>query len=322
MSHETILTAGASSNVRTKTGATTSQGKRMSRTILIEKPIIVLGCNRSGTTLLFRNLSEHPLTWSLYVESQDIFYEHFPLSLDYGDAVTTGMTGKGRYEVYRAFYERAHNKQHFKDSLLGWLPEKLLQRSVGNLYKRAPMRLVEKTPANCLRIPLLKQLFPDARFLFLIRRPEDTISSLMEGWKNWSRTPEGEEWKFGNWHYIAPPGWQNWRDKPLAEICAWQWMEANRTAWRDLHQHCAGQFLTLRHEDLMARPAEEYRKILDFCELPASAHMNRLLEKIPERVFTEGGSKPRPEKWRALHGRAIDSVAHLYEPLASQLYSA
>lgn len=294
----------------------------MSKTILIEKPIIIIGCNRSGTTLLFRNLSDHPHTWSLYVESQDIFYEQFPLSLDDGDAVRSGVSGKGRYEIYRAFYERSHNKQHFKDSWLGWLPERLLQRQVGKLYKRAPLRLVEKTPANCLRIPLLKQLFPDAKFLFLVRRPEDTISSLMEGWKNWSRTPKGEPWKYTDWHYIRPPGWQEWRDRPLEEICAFQWMEANRTAWRDLHEHCKGMFATLRHEDLMADPLREYQRILDFCELPVSGHLNKLLEAIPERVFTEGGSKPRPKKWQEMHGQAIDSVAHLYAPVASQFYPA
>ncbi|HUF76891.1 MAG TPA: hypothetical protein VMM35_11465, partial [Longimicrobiales bacterium] len=31
----------------------------------IRAPVIVLGCNRSGTTLLFRNLSFHPPLWSL-----------------------------------------------------------------------------------------------------------------------------------------------------------------------------------------------------------------------------------------------------------------
>ena len=30
---------------------------------MIEKPIFIIGCNRSGTTLLFRNLSEHPELW-------------------------------------------------------------------------------------------------------------------------------------------------------------------------------------------------------------------------------------------------------------------
>ena len=52
----------------------------------LEQPIIVLGCNRSGTTLLFNNLSAHPDTWSLYIESQDIFYRHHPIHPDWATA--------------------------------------------------------------------------------------------------------------------------------------------------------------------------------------------------------------------------------------------
>jgi hypothetical protein len=60
-------------------------GERPESERLIDRPIIVIGCNRSGTTLLFRNLSEHPLTWSLYEEGQHVFYRHFPIDPDRGD---------------------------------------------------------------------------------------------------------------------------------------------------------------------------------------------------------------------------------------------
>ena len=44
-------------------------------------------------------------------------------------------------------------------------------------------RFVDKTPENCLRIPYLLELFPDASFVFLRRRAADNVSSLMEGWR-------------------------------------------------------------------------------------------------------------------------------------------
>src|SRR5262249_6051022 len=40
---------------------------------------------------------------------------------------------------------------------------------------------------NCLRIPFLRALFPDARFVFLRRDGRATISSLIEGWRAGSR---------------------------------------------------------------------------------------------------------------------------------------
>jgi len=41
---------------------------------LLDAPIITIGCNRSGTTLLFNNLAAHPVAWSLPIESQEIFH--------------------------------------------------------------------------------------------------------------------------------------------------------------------------------------------------------------------------------------------------------
>lgn len=222
------------------------------------------------------------------------------------------------FPIFRAdFYREANNKEFFQDGMLKAIPRKLLQRPVGRLYRPRAIRLVEKTPANCFRIPLLRQLFPDARFLYLIRRPEDAISSLMEGWKVWSRTQGA--WTFGNWHYLVPPGWLAYRARTLQEICAFQWIESNAAAWRDLNQYCKGQFMTLRHEDLVADPGI-YGRILEFCGLPASRHFDSLMARTGERVFTTGGSRPRPDKWKELHRHEIESVRGLFRPLAESFY--
>jgi hypothetical protein len=50
-------------------------------------------------------------------------------------------------------------------------------------------RFVDKTPENCLRIPYPLELFPDASFVFLRRRPADNVSSLMAGWRARPRFP-------------------------------------------------------------------------------------------------------------------------------------
>ena len=81
----------------------------------IEKPIIVLGCNRSGTTLLFRNLSSHPALWSLYDESQPLFYRYFPQDEEEGDAVRRAASVEA--EPLRAdLYAAVHNKEYFLSS--------------------------------------------------------------------------------------------------------------------------------------------------------------------------------------------------------------
>lgn len=288
---------------------------------LIEKPILIIGCNRSGTTLLFRNLSEHPRTWTLYEEGQDIFYRCYPQHEELGDRVVASPSPEEAERIRRDFFRAAHNKELFKDTpLLKLLPRKLFQRPLSRLYKRAPLRLVEKTPANSLRVPLLAELFPSGRFIFLIRRPEEVISSLMQGWRRWSGVTG--EWSFTKWHYLAPPGWRQWTNRSLEEICAFQWIESVRIAWEDLNEHCGDRFMLVRHEDAVSEPRATYREILEFCELPASGHFDRQVNRSAERVFTHGGSKPRPEKWKDLHEAEIDAVRPMFQPLRDRFYAA
>ena len=287
---------------------------------LVDRPIIIIGCNRSGTTLLFNTLSRHPSTWSLYIESQDVFYRHYPIHDELGDRLTAAPQSEVARAIEREFFLLAHNKEAFKDRpIVRQLPRKLFQRFMNPLYKQAPIRLVEKTPANSLRIPMLVELFPDARFIFLARRGEPVVSSLMEGWKNWSRTGAGP-FRFTRWHYLLPPGWQSHRDRSLAEICAFQWTESTRIAWEDLNRHRPGDFLLLKHEELLSDPASWYTRIREFCDLPPSAYFDWEVSQLPRRVYTTGGSAPRRDKWKEMHGAEIESVRHLLAPINALFY--
>jgi hypothetical protein len=141
----------------------------------------------------------------------------------------------------------------------------------------------------------------------------------MQGWKRWSHTGSGV-WEFSKWHYLAPPGWGEWTHRPLEEICAFQWVESNRIAWEDLNRHCQGRFLLTRHEQAIANPSQTYQKIREFCELPVSPFFERQISQTAARLFTHGGTTPRPGKWKELHCREVESVRHLFQPLVDELY--
>jgi hypothetical protein len=248
-----------------------------------------------------------------------VYSRHFPVDPQDGERVVAPPTPEIAAAIERELYQDSHNKEAFKDRpVLRLVSRRLLQRPLGRLYRRAPVRLVEKTPANTLRIPFLHQLFPDAKYLFLVRRGEDVVSSLMEGWKNWSRT--GNQWAFTRWHYLVPPRWQEQVGKPLQEICAFQWSESTRLAWEDLSRLRPGRFLLLRHEDLMKDPAQWYARILEYCELPESRYFKSVVDRVGQRVFTTGGSLPREQKWRDLHGDAVERIRPLLGPINSLFY--
>ncbi len=118
----------------------------------------------------------------------------------------------------------------------------IAKRIAGGDYKY----WVETTPLNISNAHRLLALYPDAKFINMVRDPRDVISSLLT--KNWGpNTPE---------EGIA------WIDKRLRE---------DKYA---LAQIPAGQLLTIQMEELVqgARQAS-YQKILDFLNLPDDQSM-------------------------------------------------
>mgnify|MGYP001827466688 CR=1 FL=1 len=288
---------------------------------MIEKPIFIIGCNRSGTTLLFRNLSEHPDLWSLYVESQVVFHSQFPVDPLDGERVSGPVEPSAQSAIRKGLYQQAHNKEAFQDRpILGQVPPRFVQRPLNRLYKPPVIRLVEKTPANSLRIPLLVETFPDAHFIYVVRRGEAVVSSLMEGWKLWNRSPAGEPFSFRKWHYLTPPGWQEYTEEPLESICAFQWIESNRFAHQDLEALASSRYLLVRHEDLVEDPASEYGRIMRFCGLRESGYFDRVIARANARAYTTGGSAPRRDKWKQIHGAEIESIRDRLAPVNQLFY--
>lgn len=166
-------------------------------------------------------------------------------------------------------------------------------------------RLVDKSISNCLRLDIVKQVFPNARFIYIKRNGIDTIKSLIYGWQNPARfttfSPpeplhitgyEGQDWKF-----VMPAGWREFTGRHLSEVCTWQW----KTCHEKILEFKSGnpeKILEIKLEDLNASPASMLKNIADFTDLPYenfSAYINKLPEvnKTPAQV--ENGF-PFPEK--------------------------
>src|SRR5215208_1631386 len=178
-----------------------------------EKPVFVIGCPRSGTSILLHLLLQSAELRSVQSEGHILWQPYH------------------------------HPKRRGWDSdALGSEDVSDREREYVNLAIRLVVRdrrFVDKTPENCLRIPYLRALFPDASFVFLHRRGADNVSSLMEGWRARPRfvtyrLPERLEGlgpMSGNrWSFVLIPGWRDLRFSPLEEICARQYVACNEAA--------------------------------------------------------------------------------------------
>lgn len=121
----------------------------------LHKPILVVGAARSGTYLLASTIAEN-FDVTYIGEANELWKRHVPASKhDFVPAsvATEDVTSKTR----RAFAKRCRARN----------------RSTG----QRGARMLEKTPANTLRMPFMKKVFPDAVFVHIIRDGRDVAVS-------------------------------------------------------------------------------------------------------------------------------------------------
>jgi hypothetical protein len=322
--------------------------------------VFIIGCPRSGTTLLFRALAEARPLWSIGGESRHIIERfHHPARKDWlsGELTADDPTPEsirfirraferesapwsfwGRVNRLREWLDRRSSWRRLKGArgdrgrsaeLAGAVPRggmtavRRAARLRGRLGfgRKRPRRLLEKTPENCLRLPFLVEIFPDARIIYLVRDGRSNISSLMEGWRRPDlfpgyRVPEPlaipgvppERWAF-----TLIPGWRELARSPLEEVCARQWIACNE-AVLDFRSGVGREvpWLELRYEDLI----DSFDEVL--AEIGAFAG----LESIPSRgavPLSNVVSPPGPEKWRELHGEEIRRVEPLIASTMARL---
>ena len=324
---------------------------------MITAPVLLIGCPRSGTTLLYTVLSEVDALWSLGYESRAIIeraYSPAAHGWHSGALTAADLTPAAAEELRRAFaaaalpgaYWRRVNR--LRRALNATPPYRALKRrgrtgsataaaapaagldavrALGRLARRLapprrPLRLLEKTPENCLRLPFLQALFPDARVIFLVRDGRANVHSLLEGWRHphlfpGYRTPipvTSPGQTRGRWAFTLIPGWRDLVDRPLVEICARQWAACNTAVLDYAATPGALPLLTVRYESLVAAPDATLAAIAHFLDL-RPADIPAYGRGLPEVNVV---SAPGTEKWRA-EAAALATVAPLLAPVMGRL---
>ena len=279
-----------------------------STVVEFECPLFIVSAPRAGSSLLFESLSQFEEIWSIGKESHDIeadiTYLH-PASHGYDSNRLIEASTAISAEVKAWFSQRLknHNKQ-----------------SYFNVEPRAQsLRFLEKTPKNALRIPFLKQVFPDAKFIFLYRKPEENINSLLEFWRS-SRFPAYKNmpgWPHKEWYGLLPIGWEAFANRPLVEITAHQWVIANQTILDDINLLAAEDWCFLSYDELIEQPAITLRRLCDFSGLQwTQAIAQRFSQPLPLSSMVI--SPPVVDKWRK-NATEINTILTMTESIQKQI---
>jgi hypothetical protein len=250
----------------------------------VSRPIYILGTGRSGTTILGMLFHLHPQCGFLN-EPKAMWHAIFP----YEDLIGSYSNGPAFYrlaesEVTDAIRRRAHR-------LFGHY---LLLTGAG--------RVVDKYPELIFRLPFVRGVFPDAKFIFLVRNGLDTLRSIA----SWSGRHEARtENEIHDWWGANRRKWKLLIEQVAAhdeclspimdqvstfdrqeDMAAVEWiltMREGRRWIRDL-PHAV---YPLRYENLLKNPRKTLAALLDFCALPVDRAMFDYAEKV---------LLPRPEK--------------------------
>ncbi|MCS3678773.1 hypothetical protein GGP72_003051 [Salinibacter ruber] len=270
-----------------------------------ERPIFIIAPPRSGSTFLFDALSQLRGIVSLNHEADGIWWDLFPYDQQEvpSDRVTPSEMDRSSRRNLRIRKYRAAITQTTGSSL----------QDLGHRLGVRPIRYLDKTIANCFRVDVLRSVFPDARFILLVRDPRANISSMIEGWSHLGRfgkpqlTPiiqSIENATVDHWTYPPPPGWQEIVTRSLPEICAWSWRQ--HVMWAlDFFEDTPPAAL-VNYEDLRDAPHDEVRRLASILDAEPTDALRSFLKSNPESDTTV--SSPRKGKWREKNEDAIHDV--------------
>jgi hypothetical protein len=267
----------------------------------LKRPIILFGNYRSGTTITQQLIGLHPdvVTW----------YEPRTLWL-YADP------GRRHDE-----FDEDDASQKVKD----YIRSRFLKYQT----RHDNRRIMEKTPANILKVPYVHAVFPEATYLYITRNPFSYISSMELKWqrtktlKGLRRTLEdtppsqlpyyasrfAEHFvlhKVLKKKYISIYGprykdiEQDLNEHDKLRVIARQWAICSRKAREHIAKLGNGRVVSFRYEDLVADPHTMFRRIYDHCELEYTDDMLRMAQEMVD--------PGRQEKWRRFDRQQLNTI--------------
>ena len=247
-----------------------------------DRPVFVVGCPRSGTTLLSLMLHAHPRI-AIPPESRFLI-STWRARERFGDlstpqqcrALARAVTRKGS-----RLRDLGLDPQAVRRRILAAPPT--LGSAFGTVFamyaeQHDKVRWGDKRPLYYQEVDVLLRLFPDAQVVHIVRDPRAVVASL-----------------------DTMPWW------PFDTVgSAASWSQAEHCAQRDSRRLPADVFTTVRYESLVARPEQELRRLCAFLGEefdPAMLAPSEVRHVVPEGKAWHGNlaasvGTSRVEAWR------------------------
>lgn len=251
----------------------------------VEKPVFIVGTGRSGTTILGIIMSMHKDVAFLN-EPKALWNKAYPFE----DLI-------GSYSLESAYYRLNESDV---DSNTKQSMHKLFGYYLTTTFSK---KVVDKYPELIFRVPFVKAIFPDAKFIFLVRNGWDTCYSIEKWSKRLGKSFEDE---VHDWWGRDQRKWNLLKEQVLksdkyyqavyselddissyTDMAALEWIATMREGI-EMSKRYPDCILTVKYEDLVSLPEKKLVEIASFCEL---SHDNIFLE-YGNKILSSVSSKP------------------------------
>lgn len=257
----------------------------------LDRPLFVVGCGRSGTTLVYEMLCGHErLGWfSTYTDRWPGVPQLAMLSRPYSAMRQRGpvprrlpMPSEG-YRIWdRCCLQPIERRSQplFADDAHPTERERLTAAIFSHLRCQGRERFVNKNTRNARRVGWLTALLPAAKVIHVLREPRATVSSLLN---------------VAFWRDLR----LHWRDnRSTAELladgvapevlAAELWRNDVARARADGERLGSERYLEVRYEAFLSRPREQLERITGFAGLENTAVYRRFTDSF--RIVDTGQS--------------------------------
>jgi hypothetical protein len=275
-------------------------GRAIAATPIREAPIFIVGHWRTGTTLLHELLilderHTYPNTyqclepnhfllteglitrWLYFLMPSRRPMDNMKAGWDRPQEDEFGMCMLGAHSPYLsiAFPNRPPVDAEYLD--LRGLSPSALNRWKQTFYSylqrltfKTPKRLVLKSPPHSCRIPVLLELFPDARFIHIVRDPFVVFPSTVNLWKSLYRA-----------HGLQKPTFEG-----LEEQVYQTFVKLYERLEEDKPRIAPDRFFELRYEDLVKDPIGQMRAVYERLKL---GDFEKVLPRLEQYVAETAG---------------------------------
>lgn len=278
------------------------------------RPIMLMGCHNSGTTILARLIAQHPaiVNWS---EAPEVWGPD-------GTFLSWGVFDQPTLPTPFLFDPAAYTRNpdqhgHFIPSI----------RNAFSLYAalHGKRRFLNKNPHLCMSVPYIEAAFPDACYIHLRRNGYAVVQSLLSNWRPVLKQVQEAPESSGAWAKlrtaIDPIYFED--DLALVRLCARYWRDLDQAAENDLRALPAERVYFSDYQSLCLEPRRVLSEIFEQFGLNPSRYNWAQLEKPSRYPWSEMlPMEDRNFKYRERLTRAeIDAIsAEVSETLAQYGY--